>query len=653
VRLRTVALLATLGAAVARSRRRRAPGADPRALAPGPAIPPAAPAPSAATDEPDTPAIGHDGDPPLAAPEVGDAVAEERGGASSSLPEAVVVAEEQRAPEVDEGDEETAATAAWRPLAAAAAAPLVAAPLPELPAREDEDEGPPADDDDLPPGWEVVEVAGPAPVARRAEPLRGISEIRRFFRTNEVPVWFVSATAFNLLGIDRWVRRFTYVNYYDSFDGHHPNVFVPTHLAPPSFDSIEEINAYLLSHKEVIDRIRAQGGGKALFLMFDEHVEQLAREAGLEVAFPPAALRTRLDSKIETTRLGNEAGVPSVPNVLGRARSYSGLLSLARGAGLGDDLVVQTPYGDSGQTTFFIASEADFDEHRAGLVDEHLKVMKRITCREAAIEGVITRHGTLVGPLMTELTGFPELTPYGGGWCGNDVFATALTPRHRERARDYTQRMGERLAREGYRGYFELDFLADMESGELYLGELNPRVTGASSMTNVTAVAYGDMPLFLFHLLEFMDVDYEIDVEALNEQWSKASAIDEWSQFILKDTADKVELITEAPTSGIWRLDRAAHGGIRFVRRETDWHSVGDEDEAFYLRIAQPGGYRYPGADIGILVTRGRLQTDDHELTERARAWITGIKRQFTTAPLVPDEPPPVREPGPFSFKML
>ena len=71
-----------------------------------------------------------------------------------------------------------------------------------------------------------------------------------------MPVWFVSATAFNLLGIDRWVRRFTYVNYYDSFDGHHPNVFVPTHLAPPSFDSIEEINAYLLSHKEVIDRIR-------------------------------------------------------------------------------------------------------------------------------------------------------------------------------------------------------------------------------------------------------------------------------------------------------------------------------------------------------------------------------------------------------------
>ena len=38
-------------------------------------------------------------------------------------------------------------------------------------------------------------------------PLRGISEIRAFFRTNQTPIYFVSPTAFNLLGIDRWVRN--------------------------------------------------------------------------------------------------------------------------------------------------------------------------------------------------------------------------------------------------------------------------------------------------------------------------------------------------------------------------------------------------------------------------------------------------------------
>jgi biotin carboxylase len=465
-------------------------------------------------------------------------------------------------------------------------------------------------------------------------------------------VYFVSATAFNLLGIDRWVRNLRFVNYYDSFDGTHPNVFVPKEQTPRAFTSIEEIVNYLLGHKEVGDLVTANGGaGKAAFLMFDEETEQLAAELGLDVAFPPAALRHRMDSKIETTRLGNEAGVPSVPNTMGRGTDYRALLQLAATAGLGDDLVVQTPYGDSGQTTFFVASAAEWDESADKIVGEPIKVMRRIEPREAAVEGVVTRHGTLVGPVMTELAGFPELTPYGGGWCGNEVGSEFFSDHHRELARRYTQQMGDRLRQEGYRGYFELDFLVDAASGELYLGELNPRVTGASSMTNVTAVAYGDMPLFLFHLLEFMDVDYEIDVDELNARWAKAQNVDAWSQFILKQVEDDVERITEAPPSGIWRMSDA--GAITYVRRDTDWHTLGDEREAFYLRIADAGGYRYPGADLGILVTRGRFMDDEHELGDRARRWIEGIKGQFRSVPIEDDQAVESPAPEPFGFKML
>jgi biotin carboxylase len=483
------------------------------------------------------------------------------------------------------------------------------------------------------------------------ERLSGIPEIRNFFRTNETPVYFVSATAFNLLGIDRWVRNLRFINYYDSFDGWHPNIFVPKEPTPRAFESIEDICNYLLGHKEVIDFVRSRGdGGKVAFLMFDEETETLAKELGLDVAFPPASLRHRMDSKIETTRLGNEAGVPSVPNTMGRADSYREVLELAASAGLGSDLVIQTPYGDSGQTTFFVASEEDWHADKRKIVGHELKVMQRIDPRECAIEGVITRHGTLVGPLMAELTGFPELTPYDGGWCGNDVFPDVLTHEQRRLARERTFAMGERLRAEGYRGYFELDFLADANSGEMYLGELNPRVTGASSITNVTAVAYGDMPLFLFHLLEFMDVDYDIDVDELNGRWAHPGNIDDWTQFILKQTDDAVELITEAPASGIWRMSDDA--SIRYARRDTDWHTIADESEAFYLRIAEAGGYRYPGADLGILVTRGRFLDDDHELVDRARRWITGIKGQFTSVPPEIEREPEV-QPEPFGFKML
>ena len=85
---------------------------------------------------------------------------------------------------------------------------------------------------------------------------------------------------------------------------------------------------------------------------------------------------------------------------------------------------------------------------------------------------------------MTELVGFEELTPYKGGWCGNEIFADPFGRSVRDRTRRATYAIGERLKEEGYRGYFELDFLIDEDTGHVYLGELNPRITGASSITN-------------------------------------------------------------------------------------------------------------------------------------------------------------------------
>ncbi len=55
--------------------------------------------------------------------------------------------------------------------------------------------------------------------------LKNISEIRRFFHRNDDPIYFVSATNFNLLGIDEWVKNFKYICYIDCYDGRHPNVF--------------------------------------------------------------------------------------------------------------------------------------------------------------------------------------------------------------------------------------------------------------------------------------------------------------------------------------------------------------------------------------------------------------------------------------------
>ena len=468
--------------------------------------------------------------------------------------------------------------------------------------------------------------------------LNGISEIRGFFRENTAPVYFFGATAFNLLGIDRWVRNFSYVAYFDSWDGGHPRVFSPKHKPYVKFESSEGINNYLLRDPEVQAFIASRGGRpKVAMVFFDEETERICAELGYEMILPSDELRRRLDSKIVTTVLGNEAGARSVPNVLVEVDSWETLVRVSVDAGLGTDLVVQTAYGDSGKTTFFVASEADWASHAGGIVGREAKVMKRISNKAVAVEAVLTRHGTVVGPFMTDLTGYPELTPYQGGWCGNDLFPEALSDEHRAKATELVRRLGGRLGQEGYKGFFEVDVLVDLDTGEVYLGELNPRISGVSSMTNVTAGAYADIPLFLFHLLEYMDVDYIIDVGEINQRWRDLAAGDVWAQLIMKEPNNIVERIVGAPRTGTYQLSK--DGELTFLRPSHDWHPLTSEDECFFLRVYGPGDYRFKGADLGILVTKGRMQTAAG-LTGRCRRYIDGIRSWYVTEPI--EQPPAV-----------
>lgn len=481
--------------------------------------------------------------------------------------------------------------------------------------------------------------------------IRNVSDLRVVMHRNERPIYFISATNFNLIGIDQWVRNFRFVSYIDCYDGRHPKAMVPQKLPHGEFASIEDINNYLLSHKDVIDVIQRRGGRPvATFLMFDEKTEEICKDIGLEVWFPPAKLRARCDNKMETVRIGNKAGVASVPNTLGPARTYEQLVASAQKAGIGSDLVVQTAFGDSGHTTFFIANKQEYDRHAEEIAaEDEVKIMKRIKCRGATMEACATRSGTLVGPLLTEVVGKRELTPYKGGWCGNEIFPGAFSERIRSKARDMAFRFGNQLVKEGYRGYFDLDFLIDEKDGEVYLGELNPRICGASSITNHSAFAYADAPLFLFHLMEFSGIRYKIDVEELNERWAQKEFIDSWSQVVMKHTDKNVDVVTNAPPTGVYKM--SDDGNVSYDRFDFDRQAIESEREAFFLRITGPGDYRYEGADLGILITRGRVMGDDFELNDRARNWIRGIKKLYAGKPL--QEVETETAPAAGSFKIL
>ena len=125
--------------------------------------------------------------------------------------------------------------------------------------------------------------------------------------------------------------------------------------------------------------------------------------------------------------------------------------------------------------------------------------------------------------------------------------------------------------------------------------------------------------------------------------------INSWSQMVIKHTEDSVDLLTHAPETGIYKM--ANDGRVTFDRFDYHRRAVENEFEAFFLRILKPGDYRYEGADLGILVTRGRSMTPDFTLNDRARRWIHGIKTAFAAKPLEAAEAgPALADPA---FKIL
>ena len=150
-------------------------------------------------------------------------------------------------------------------------------------------------------------------------------------------------------------------------------------------------------------------------------------------------------------------------------------------------------------------------------------------------------------------------------------------------------------------GFLEIDMLVDLDTDAVYLGELNPRISGASSMTNVTAGAYADVPLFLFHLLEFMDVDYTLDVDEINERRRDLAAMDVWSQLIMKEPGASVErILVAAPphlAPGTWHLTE--DGTVTFDQVSNDWHQIAGEDEAFCMRVYAPGDFNFHRRRLG------------------------------------------------------
>jgi hypothetical protein len=471
--------------------------------------------------------------------------------------------------------------------------------------------------------------------------IKTIKQAKEYFKDQDNSFYFVSASNFNLMPIHKWVNNWFNVNIIDSYHGKNKSVLLPKYSTTPIFENIEQINQFLLGNKDIVEHIKEQqkiGAANVMFLFYNEELEETASSLDVNKIMPDNILVKSIDNKITTTEIGNSVDVPSVPNALTKISSYENLCEVQEKHNLSTDVVIQTAYGDSGKTTFFISSESDYQEYADKIEAEYkVKIMRKIDCIQIAIEGVATKNGTFVGPILTEIIGHPDLTPYQGGWCGNDIGASIFDEKTQKTIYKSTELLGEALYDKGYRGYFEVDYLLDRASADdmpVYLGEINPRVTGISALTNMSSFCQKNIPLFLLHLLEFSNLEIKIDATVFNDS-SMNFKHPEFGQLIFKCLEDDLKIITDTPKTGVYI--ESADGKMEFVRYEDDATNLKDK-EFYVLQILQANEHAYKGADLLILFTNTALKQEAGDITATAKNYIKLINSNISYRSLTNEE---------------
>ncbi|OJW52173.1 MAG: hypothetical protein BGO67_10220 [Alphaproteobacteria bacterium 41-28] len=449
--------------------------------------------------------------------------------------------------------------------------------------------------------------------------LNSIGEIKEFFKNNLIPTYYVSLTKVNLLNIDKWVKKFKYITLDDELyskklkahklDLNH-NLFANIILSDPIL--IEEIKSSIIKPSFV-------------FLKYNASTEALLKKHDFQLLNPPYNLYEQIDSKIDILETIEKLGIPSVPYHIAEINDHSDIDNIKKK--FGNRLVIQSPLGSSGEGTYFIRSEQDIIKYKDEIFNNGpMRIMKEISCKPYGIDACATRCGTILGPVLTDLVGDRNLTDYEGGSCGNEIFKDVIDEENKYKILEYTKKIGNYLYNQkNFRGSFTVDYLLDRMTNKVFFGEINPRISSAGFLTNeVTGIA--GIPMFLFHLLEYFDVNFKISVDEFNLNIQHISNKNYFSQLILTHTDDQVGS-TKNVKSGIWKL--SDDNSIVFMRSGECINDIKDESEAFIYTSSSSSNI-IKGDSVGRIAFKNRIMDDQYQLIDRAVSWVNLFKRRLS-----------------------
>jgi len=375
----------------------------------------------------------------------------------------------------------------------------------------------------------------------------------------DTPIFFVTADVKRGLGLE------------DVFPDYHIIVSVWDELIPvlrkkgTKIFCLEEIrpnnslimnSGQLLEEKAVLDYIKKESASAVSQIAF------FKPSAKLDEIIKMKGFRKVGNDSLTNRYFENKVNMPTVLRGLaeyllpGKIKRMAGFSFKEEAERFSLPLVVQFGFGWAGKNTYFIEKEDEFNLLKKRFPHTLAKVTSEIKAI-TVLNNCCLYHGqVLISPPALQINGFSLLSQNKAATCGRQWPAVLPDIRMEKEIKDISFRVGDIMNKNGFRGFFGLDFLIEENSGKIYLTEINPRLTASSSFFTYLEKATGRLPLLLYHYAEFSSVDLPLMTENGKDEIAG-------SQLSLRnrETFTKIKLPQNFGIYGFqdnkWRIKRA------------------------------------------------------------------------------------------------
>ena len=308
----------------------------------------------------------------------------------------------------------------------------------------------------------------------------------------------------------------------------------------------------LLKHKETekyLEKNKGKNGAYFMFFKIAPNLEVTAKALEFDIVNTTAHLNRKYERKIsQYNEIKNlDIRIPKTKILKLKDADYSSLTT-----NICKNLILQFDRSHTGSGTVDIETELDLLELKEKYPEREVRISKNIFGDSYTINACVTKYGIFMGGLSYQITGVPECTSKKGATVGNDwKYRNSLKKKSLNEIKEFTKRVGEKMKTDGYKGMFGVDFVIDKETDDVYFIEINARQPASISMFSKMQTNVSQVPLNLLAILEFLGIEYQLDLEDYNE---KATDTWDFSQIFLRNRYDKKAKLIGGVKVGTYRL---------------------------------------------------------------------------------------------------